>query len=441
MRASVADRAGNVAEAFIDLPEGTGNPPDLASPPQGFDDPPPLARNSEAGTLGDHGRAGFHSRFGRTALVARISSRCARKVAADAPHAPSQGWDVQRKPLEPNWDQGGADQRTDDLFAAAGGSGFGAGGASPRDRVRGTRRDKRPVRRAQFGRDASGRESRNSSCSMPSRTLAPPVRRRSSSGSRTTAAEPGFAAAATRIASLRSRSTSVARGRSGYAWSPARPRDWATSPPRRETHRKPGSKSTRQLQSFRSETPQIGTGVNAGKVAIAWKATDLHLAPRSVTLSWRPDQPGAQWQTIADGLDNAGQFIWNVPPAVSEKFHLRVEASRLGGSPRRGRHDRVGPDHRRPQPPPQPHHRPGPERPFERDRRRREAGALTIEAKLHQALNRQHQLAVPNSSLMASRSAISSAADASSLFFASASIGTPGTIDQSHAPFETRGKL
>ena len=74
------------------------------------------------------------------------------------------------------------------------------------------------------------------------------------------------------------------------------------------------------------QTPQIGTGVNAGKVAIAWKATDLHLAPRSVTLAWRPDQPGAQWQTIADGLDNAGQFIWNVPPAVSEKFHLKVEA-------------------------------------------------------------------------------------------------------------------
>ena len=40
------------------------------------------------------------------------------------------------------------------------------------------------------------------------------------------------------------------------------------------------------------QTPQIGTGVNAGKVAIAWKASDLHLPARSVTLSWRPDQPG-----------------------------------------------------------------------------------------------------------------------------------------------------
>ncbi len=29
------------------------------------------------------------------------------------------------------------------------------------------------------------------------------------------------------------------------------------------------------------QPPQIGTGVNAGKVAIAWKASDLHLPPRS----------------------------------------------------------------------------------------------------------------------------------------------------------------
>ena len=46
-----------------------------------------------------------------------------------------------------------------------------------------------------------------------------------------------------------------------------------------------------------------------------------------MTLSWRPDKPGAQWQNIADGLDNAGQFIWRVPPAISERFHLKVEAT------------------------------------------------------------------------------------------------------------------
>jgi hypothetical protein len=71
---------------------------------------------------------------------------------------------------------------------------------------------------------------------------------------------------------------------------------------------------------------QVGTGLNAGKVAISWKASDLHLPPRSVTISWRSDQPGAQWQTVADGQENTGTFIWNVPQAIAERFHLKVEA-------------------------------------------------------------------------------------------------------------------
>ena len=45
------------------------------------------------------------------------------------------------------------------------------------------------------------------------------------------------------------------------------------------------------------------------------------------------------------------------------------------------------------------------------------------------------------SSLTASRSAISSAAEASSRCRASSSMGRPGTIDQSPLPFETSGKL
>ena len=66
--------------------------------------------------------------------------------------------------------------------------------------------------------------------------------------------------------------------------------------------------------------------MNAGKVMISWKASDLHLPPNSVTLWWRPDQPGSDWQSIADGLENTGKFVWNVPEAVSKRFHLKVEA-------------------------------------------------------------------------------------------------------------------
>jgi len=73
--------------------------------------------------------------------------------------------------------------------------------------------------------------------------------------------------------------------------------------------------------------PQVGTGVNAGKVAIAWRASDLHLPPKSVSLWWRPDQAGSSWQVISEGLDNTGQFVWSVPATVLQKFHLKVEAT------------------------------------------------------------------------------------------------------------------
>jgi hypothetical protein len=72
--------------------------------------------------------------------------------------------------------------------------------------------------------------------------------------------------------------------------------------------------------------PQVGTGVNSGKVAIAWRSSDLHLAPKSVSIFWRPEQPGTDWQLIAEGQDNLGQFIWAVPATVPPRFHLRVEA-------------------------------------------------------------------------------------------------------------------
>src|SRR5579885_1226510 len=58
---------------------------------------------------------------------------------------------------------------------------------------------------------------------------------------------------------------------------------------------------------------QVGTGLNSGKVAISWRATDLHLAARPVALFWRPDQPGAGWQPLADGQESTGRFIWTVP--------------------------------------------------------------------------------------------------------------------------------
>jgi hypothetical protein len=44
-----------------------------------------------------------------------------------------------------------------------------------------------------------------------------------------------------------------------------------------------------------------------------------------VSLFWRPDQPGAAWQAIAEGQDNVGQYIWTVPASVPQRFHVKAE--------------------------------------------------------------------------------------------------------------------
>jgi hypothetical protein len=71
---------------------------------------------------------------------------------------------------------------------------------------------------------------------------------------------------------------------------------------------------------------RVGTGANAGKVAITWRATDAHLAPRPIIISYRPDQAGASWQPITDRIENTGRFIWTVPATAPPRFHLRVDA-------------------------------------------------------------------------------------------------------------------
>jgi hypothetical protein len=78
----------------------------------------------------------------------------------------------------------------------------------------------------------------------------------------------------------------------------------------------------------------VGHGANLGKVAIQWRAGDIHLAARPVVLSWRPaDQPGARWQPITEQpVENSGKFIWTVPTAVPPKFHVRVDVVDTAGN-------------------------------------------------------------------------------------------------------------
>ena len=379
MRASVADRAGNVTEAYIDLPEGTGSPPDLAAMPQGFDDPPPLSLGiSNGGGSEITAGPGFTPVTRGPAFVSRISSRGAAakpRFARARPPAELQpgskdglsrtGTATRARAGLGSSERGGADRRRRTCFRR-GRQRTSELEALPRPRgPRNERPDRTPRgRRTEPGRDASGREPEIQAAVRGRGRRSRAVRRLSSSGSPRTAAEPGSAAEATtdRVSpievDLGGEGTFglclVARSASGLGDQPPAPGD----PPQSWVE----VDSTAPVVQI--QPPQIGTGVNAGKVAIAWRASDLHLPPRSVTLSWRPDQPGAQWQTIADGLDNAGQFIWNVPAGRLRTVPLEGRGDRFRGPPRLGRHNRIGPDHSRPQPPAQPHHRPGPERPL-----------------------------------------------------------------------------
>ncbi|MDB5352259.1 MAG: hypothetical protein JWN86_3506 [Planctomycetota bacterium] len=72
--------------------------------------------------------------------------------------------------------------------------------------------------------------------------------------------------------------------------------------------------------------PKVGTGANASKVILTWRAGDAHLAARPISLYYRLDRPESPWVPIADRLDNTGKFIWDVPSTMPARFHVKVEA-------------------------------------------------------------------------------------------------------------------
>lgn len=80
-----------------------------------------------------------------------------------------------------------------------------------------------------------------------------------------------------------------------------------------------------------TSAPQVGRDTSAGILGISWTAQDRNLAPKSIKLLYS-ENANAKWKTIAEGLDNTGNYQWKMPENIPFKFYLRVEARDLAGN-------------------------------------------------------------------------------------------------------------
>jgi hypothetical protein len=336
VRCSVSDRAGNVTEAFVDLPEGTASQPDLVSAPAGLDEPPATSQFSDGSRSDISAGPGFTpvSEKPPSSSGAAVGSPREARTSRTRPASDlGRGAKTAQANLDrvsraggPGRSHSGEPDRPDDGLFSSGRNGIGVGAAFPAAGSSETARSNAqpgtrnpgetllvasPKFKLQYAVDDAGPAGPATVELWITHDGGRTWIRRGGDEDRVSPIDVDLGGEGTFGLCL------VARSASGLGDQPPAPGD----PPQSWVE----VDSTPPVVQI--QTPQIGTGVNAGKVAIAWKASDLHLPTRSVTLSWRPDGPGSQWQTIADGLENSGQFIWNVPPAVNHRFHLKVEAT------------------------------------------------------------------------------------------------------------------
>jgi hypothetical protein len=283
VRASVADKAGNVQHAEITLPDGTPSSPDLAGgadPPE-YSAPPPITPVSSGPAFpggDDPPRGAGPDPFGTPSGTAQPSNPEDAADPFEAASAPAQGATGRAAP-------------------PGGGKTLLVG--SPRFSIQYAVDDAGPNGPAlvelwvtRDGGRTWSRQAEDTDRSSPY-----PVDLSSLGGDGTYGL------------------SLVARSASGLGDQPPAPGD----PPQMWVEIDSTSPQV-QLDPVR-----VGTGTNAGKVAITWRATDAHLASRPVIISYRPDQPGAAWQPITDRIENTGRFIWTVPANAPPRFHLRVD--------------------------------------------------------------------------------------------------------------------
>jgi hypothetical protein len=338
VRASVADRAGNVTEAVIDVAEGTAAQPEL--PNDLNDESPPAVAQISSGSLPEISAGpDFTPVNSDLSANRRTATRSGRSTQNGRPRSnagPPRG--PRSAPPDRNADEGSrtaaASEPTTpgtpirDLFATAEGADSGdAIGSSPNNRANS---EPPPAAVRPAGRDGGG-----GTLLVPSSRFklqyavedAGPNGpatvelwitqdggrtwiRRGDDPDRVSPFDVDLGGEGTYGLCL------VARSASGLGDQPPAPGD----PPQSWVE----VDSTPPVVQLLP--PQVGTGANSGKVAIAWRVSDLHLPTKSVTLFWRADQPGADWQTLTDGLENAGQYVWAIPATVPQRFHIKVEA-------------------------------------------------------------------------------------------------------------------
>jgi hypothetical protein len=62
------------------------------------------------------------------------------------------------------------------------------------------------------------------------------------------------------------------------------------------------------------------------QVSVRWMASDQNLGPRPITISYST-QPNGAWLPLAANLRNTGHFSGSLPPGVSGKLSIKVEAA------------------------------------------------------------------------------------------------------------------
>ncbi len=331
VRGSVADRAGNVAQSVVDLSEGTAAPPTANRSDLEFASAPSVDEFSSTdapkiSAAPDFAPVGGDLEQPAAEAPARPRPRAREKVARTAGPAPARARENPAPTRQPGHDPDA------DLFAAEMGVGAvnsaaaanwdaarpksippGQTPAPPRtqDGPRETLLVGNPRFALQYAVDDAGPEGPASVELWITRDGGRTWIRRGEDQDHVSPIAIDLGGEGTFGISL------VARSASGVGDQPPAPND----PPQTwvEVDASPPVVMMRP--------PQVGTGLNAGKVALAWSASDLHLSPRSTSIFWKAEKPGSDWQLVVAGLENEGKYIWNVPPSVPDRFHVRIEAS------------------------------------------------------------------------------------------------------------------